>query len=90
MQKVIEAALARSRTVMMFFVLILIAGTVSYIEIAKESNPDITIPLAYVSVSLEGISPEDADSLLVHPLEKELKGLEGLKELRSTASRKRH
>ncbi|MGR0279879.1 efflux RND transporter permease subunit [Marinomonas dokdonensis] len=86
MQKVIEAALARSRTVMMFFVLILIAGTVSYIEIAKESNPDITIPMAYVSVSLEGISPEDADSLLVHPLEKELKGLEGLKELRSTAS----
>ncbi|QUX95757.1 MFS transporter [Marinomonas sp. CT5] len=86
MQTLIEAALARSRTVMMFFVLILIMGTVSYIEIAKESNPDITIPMAYVSVSLEGISPEDADSLLVHPLEKELKGLEGLKELKSTAS----
>tara|TARA_R110001606_G_scaffold155751_4_gene298048 strand:+ start:3532 stop:6672 length:3141 start_codon:yes stop_codon:yes gene_type:complete len=61
-------------------------GTVSYIEIAKESDPDITIPMAYVSVSLDGISPEDADSLLVHPLEKELKGLEGLKELKSTAS----
>lgn len=86
MQTLIEAALARSRTVMMFFVLILIMGTVSYIEIAKESDPDITIPMAYVSVTLEGISPEDADSLLVHPLEKELKGLEGLKELKSTAS----
>jgi multidrug efflux pump len=86
MQTLIEAALARSRTVMMFFVLILIMGTVSYIEIAKESDPDITIPMAYVSVSLDGISPEDADSLLVHPLEKELKGLEGLKELKSTAS----
>jgi multidrug efflux pump len=86
MQLLIEAALARSRTVLMFFVLILIMGTVSYIEIAKESDPDITIPMAYVSVSLDGISPEDADSLLVHPLEKELKGLEGLKELKSTAS----
>lgn len=86
MQTLIEAALARSRTVMMFFALILIMGIVSYIEIAKENDPDITIPLAYVSVSLEGISPEDADSLLVHPLEKELKGLEGLKELKSTAS----
>ncbi|PYF84670.1 multidrug efflux pump [Marinomonas alcarazii] len=86
MQAIIEAALARSRTVMMFFLLILIMGTVSYIEIAKESDPDITIPMAYVSVSLEGISPEDADSLLVHPLEKELKGLDGLKELKSTAS----
>ena len=52
MQTLIEAALARSRTVMMLFVLILIMGTVSYIEIAKESDPDITIPMAYVSVSL--------------------------------------
>jgi multidrug efflux pump len=86
MQTLIEAALARSRTVLMFFVLILVMGTVSYIEIAKENDPDITIPMAYVSVTLEGISPEDADSLLVHPLEKELKGLEGLKELKSTAS----
>ncbi|MBJ7539016.1 efflux RND transporter permease subunit [Marinomonas transparens] len=86
MQALIEAALARSRTVMMLFVLVLIMGIVAYIEIAKENDPDITIPMAYVSVSLEGISPEDADSLLVHPLEKELKGLEGLKELTSTAS----
>ena len=86
MQTLIEAALARSRTVLMFFALVLIMGTVSYIEIPKESDPDITIPMAYVSVSLEGISPEDADSLLVHPLEKELQGLEGLKELKSTAS----
>lgn len=62
MQRLIEAALARSRTVLMLFALILISGTVSYIDIAKESSPDITIPMAYVSVSLEGISPEDADS----------------------------
>ena len=86
MQKLIEAALSRSRTVLMLFVLILVMGTVSYIEIPKESNPDITIPMAYVSVSLEGISPEDADSLLVHPLEQELRNVEGLKEIRSTAS----
>ncbi|MCZ2720368.1 efflux RND transporter permease subunit [Marinomonas sp. 15G1-11] len=86
MQSLIEAALSRSRTVLMFFALILVAGVVSYIEIAKENNPDISIPVAYVSVTLEGISPEDADSLLVHPLEKELKGLEGLKQISSTAS----
>ncbi|WP_191603383.1 efflux RND transporter permease subunit [Marinomonas algicola] len=86
MQSLIEAALSRSRTVLMLFALILVAGVVSYIEIAKENNPDISIPVAYVSVTLEGISPEDADSLLVHPLEKELKGLEGLKQISSTAS----
>jgi len=82
----INAALSHSRTVLMFFVLLLIMGVVSYNDIAKEQNPDITIPTIYVSVSLDGISPEDSDSLLVHPMEKELKGLEGLKKISSIAS----
>jgi len=86
MYSLIEAAIARSRTTLMLFVLILITGTISYITIPKESSPDITIPVAYVYVELEGISPDDADSLLVHPLEKELRGLEGLKEMKATAA----
>ena len=86
MYTLIDAAIARSRTTLMLFLLVLITGTVSYITVPKESNPDITIPVAYVSVELEGISPDDADSLLVHPLEKELRGLEGLKEMKSNAT----
>ncbi|MBJ7552217.1 efflux RND transporter permease subunit [Marinomonas ostreistagni] len=86
MRTIIDASLTRSRTVLLIFVLIILSGVVSYIEIPKESTPDITIPMAYVSVSLEGIAPEDSDSLLVHPLEQELRGVEGLKEIRSTAS----
>ncbi|TBR42160.1 efflux RND transporter permease subunit [Marinomonas agarivorans] len=82
----INAALSRSRTVLMFFALLMIMGITSYHNIAKESRPDITIPTVYVSVTLDGISPEDSDSLLVHPLEKELKSLEGLKKVSSTAS----
>ena len=86
MYALIEAAISRSRTTLMLFVLILITGTISYITVPKESNPDITIPVAYTYVELEGISPDDADSLLAHPLEKELRGLEGLKEIQSTAA----
>ncbi|WP_300655662.1 efflux RND transporter permease subunit, partial [Pseudomonas sp.] len=37
-------------------------------------------------VSLEGIAPEDAERLLVRPLEQELRSLEGIKEMRSMAS----
>ena len=86
MGSIISAALHRSRTVLMLFILVVISGAIAYIEIPKESNPDISIPVAYVSVTLEGISPEDADRLLVNPLEQELRNLDGLKELRSTAS----
>lgn len=86
MVNIINAALSRSRTVLMFFVLLLAMGVSSYFNIAKEEEPDITIPTIYVSVSLDGISPEDSDSLLVHPMEKELKSVEGLDKISSTAS----
>ena len=48
-------------------------------------SPDVTIPILYVNVVHEGISPEDAERLLIKPLETELRGIDGVKEMRSTA-----
>ncbi len=85
MRNLINAAFARSRTVLALLVLILISGTISYVTIPKESEPDVAIPIIYVSMSHEGISPEDAERLLVRPMEKELQSIEGVKEMRSNA-----
>jgi multidrug efflux pump len=85
MNSLIEAALERSRTVLLTLALVLIAGSVAYVTIPKESDPDVNIPIIYVSMTHEGISPEDAERLLVRPMEKELRGIEGVKEMRSTA-----
>ena len=85
MNAIIDAALGRSRTVLAGLFLILISGTVAYIEIPKESDPDINIPIIYVSASLTGISPEDSERLLIRPLEQELRAVEGVKELRANA-----
>ena len=82
---IIQSALARPRTVLLLLTLILIAGTVSYVTIPKESDPDINIPIIYVSMNHEGISPGDAERLLIRPMEQELRGIEGVKEMRSTA-----
>ncbi len=86
MNAIIDAAIGHARTVLTALALILIAGTVAYIDIPKESDPDIDIPIIYVSMSHEGISPEDAERLLVRPMELELRTVEGVKEMRSTAS----
>ncbi|HZD25057.1 MAG TPA: efflux RND transporter permease subunit, partial [Alphaproteobacteria bacterium] len=86
MNAIIDAAVHHARTVIAVLVLLLIAGVVAYVTIAKEANPDINIPIIYVSMTHEGISPEDAERLLVRPMEQEMRGLEGLKEIRSTAS----
>ena len=86
MTTLIDAALDRSRTVLLALLLILISGTIAYITIPKESQPDVNIPNIYVSMTHEGISPEDAERLLVRPMEKELRSMQGVKEMRSKAS----
>jgi len=81
----IDAALNRSRTVLATLVLLLIAGAFSFGAIPKEAEPDVNIPIIYVSMHHQGISPEDSERLLIRPMESELRSIEGAKEIRSTA-----
>jgi multidrug efflux pump len=86
MNALIEAFVNRPRPVLTVMVLLLVSGLVSYFTIPKEAEPDIPIPQMYVNVAHEGISPEDAERMIIRPLETQLRTLEGLKELRATAS----
>lgn len=86
MNSLIDAAFSHSRTVVLIFVMILLMGTSAYLTIPKESEPDLAIPMIYVSVGYEGIAPEDAERLLARPLEKELQSIEGIKEIRSISA----
>ncbi|MDJ0710344.1 MAG: efflux RND transporter permease subunit [Woeseiaceae bacterium] len=82
---VIQLAMLRSRTVVLSLLVILIGGIVAYMTIPKEAEPDIEIPVVYVSIEHDGISPEDAERLLVRPMEQELRSIEGVKEMTANA-----
>ncbi|MFW2439945.1 MAG: efflux RND transporter permease subunit [Arenicellales bacterium] len=86
MNTIIDAAFSRSRVVLLILLFLLVAGSISWINIPKESAPDVAVPIVYVSLNHEGISPDDAERLLVRPMEKELQAVEGLKEMKATAS----
>ena len=86
MRTLIDASLSRTRTVLSIFILLIISGWVTYQTIPKEANPDVTIPFIYVSIVHDGISPEDAERLLVRPMEIELRAIEGVKEMTAVAS----
>ena len=81
----IDAAISRSRTTLSALALILVTGFAAYVQIPKEADPDISIPIVYVNLSHEGIGPEDAERLLARPMEIELRSIEGLKQLSSAA-----
>ncbi|HEY9163299.1 MAG TPA: efflux RND transporter permease subunit, partial [Magnetovibrio sp.] len=83
MRAFIDMAFSHARTTISTLLLLLIAGSVAYVEIPKEAEPDINIPMVIVRVMHEGISPEDSENLLIRPLEQELRSVEGLKEMRA-------
>ena len=85
MNTLIDAAIGRARTVLALLVLLLLVGGYAFVAIPKEADPDVNIPIVYVSLIQAGISPSDAERLLIRPVEEELTGIEGTKEMRSTA-----
>jgi multidrug efflux pump len=85
MTRIVEWAVRNTRLVLAMVVVVLVAGTIAFISIPKEAQPDIPIPEILVQVSYPGISPEDSARLLVKPLESYLSSVEGIKTMTSRA-----
>jgi multidrug efflux pump len=86
MNSIIDAAIARNRTTLSILFMVLFAGVVARIAIPVESSPNIEVPIIVVTIPHEGISPEDAERLLVMPMEVELRSVEGVDELTAYAA----
>ena len=86
MNALIDAAFSRTRTTLSLFAVLLAVGIMARIALPIANDPHVELPLFYVGVIHDGISPDDAERLLVQPMEAELRKLEGLIELKSTAA----
>lgn len=63
--------------------LLVLFGAYSYKTMPKESFPEIVFPLIYVQTPYPGNTPADIENLITRPLEKEIKGVDGIKKLNS-------
>ncbi|MGX5845650.1 efflux RND transporter permease subunit [Mesorhizobium sp. PL10] len=82
---IVKLAINNARLTISVLGFLLLAGWVAYSSTPKEAEPDVPIPMMYVSLIYQGISPEDSERLLLRPMESKLKSLKGLKEMRSAA-----
>ena len=82
----IDYIMQARRTIVFLMIIIISTGSLTYINIAKDAEPDIDIPFIYVVVPHQGISPEDSERLIVKPLENQLKTIEGIEEMNGSAS----
>src|SRR3712207_3830423 len=81
----VDYAISHARLTIATLLFLLLAGFSAYLAIPKEAEPDVSIPIIYVNVNQRGISPEDAERLILRPLETQLKSVENVKEMRSAA-----
>lgn len=81
-----DTAVKKSTTVAVLAVLLIIFGAYCYKVLPRESDPDITIPNVFISTDYRGVSPTDIETAVTIEIEKKLKGLEGLKKLKSVSS----
>ncbi|MFO7608366.1 MAG: efflux RND transporter permease subunit [Candidatus Krumholzibacteriia bacterium] len=84
--KLTRGAIRRYPMIFAFMTIIVIMGVSSYLDLPRESSPDVKIPYVMVIAPYAGTSPEDMENLVTRKLEKELKGLEDLKEMTSSSS----
>jgi multidrug efflux pump len=82
----VHGAVQRRKVVLGITLVATLFGLLAYLTLPRESEPNIDIPFVEVFVPYPGVSPEDAERLLVRPLEVELQSIEGLKEMNAVAS----
>jgi multidrug efflux pump len=82
---IITAVINSPRTTLSVLAMIVIAGTIARASIPVEADTAVDMPIIMVSIPHPGISPEDADRLIIRPMETEVRSLEGIEQVDSYA-----
>lgn len=78
-------ALKNKVTVYLLTFFLFVAGIMAYLAMDRELFPEIVVPIIMIRTVHPGNSPADIESLITRPIEKELKGLNGVKKLSSSS-----
>lgn len=78
-------AIDNKTSIYVLAVFISLLGISSYRSIPKEQFPEIVIPTILVNTVYLGTSPEDIENLVTRPIEKQLKGIAGVKKITSNS-----
>ena len=81
----IDGAIKRRKVVLGVTLIAMIFGFFAYLSMPREAQPDIDLPYISVIVPFPGVSPEDAERLLVKPLEVQLQTIQGIKHMNAVA-----
>ncbi|WP_372933918.1 efflux RND transporter permease subunit [Mariniphaga sediminis] len=78
-------SLKNKTTVYIITGLLVFFGIFSYQQMPRELMPEVVIPYIFIQTTHPGNSPEEIENLITRPIEKELKGMQGIKKVTSAS-----
>lgn len=78
-------AIDNKTTTFLLVLFLSFAGIIYYQKLPKESFPEVKVPTIYVTTIYAGTSPTDMENLVAKPLEKQIKGISGVKKVTSNS-----
>ncbi|MDQ6975826.1 MAG: efflux RND transporter permease subunit [Mariprofundaceae bacterium] len=85
MQQMIAFFVRRGLVVNLLSVMLLLGGAYAAKNIQREAFPSVNFDVIAISGAYLGTTPKEVEQLLISPIERELKGLDGINAIRSTA-----
>lgn len=82
---IINLSLKNRVTIYVLILALVVGGALSYKSLPLESFPEVQIPILIINTFYFGVSPEDIESLVTDRIERELKGIDGVKEIKSVS-----
>ncbi|MFA5185424.1 MAG: efflux RND transporter permease subunit [Patescibacteria group bacterium] len=74
------------RVVVLMIMLLTAAGTYSFLELPRESNPEVKIPIAVIVTAYPGASPSDVEELITKKIETGISGLKNISKITSSSA----
>jgi multidrug efflux pump len=72
-------------SIYVFITIIVVSGLLIYQSLPKELFPDVVVPTISVATIYPGATPEDIETLITKPLEKQVKSINGVKKVTSNS-----
>jgi len=80
-----NVAIANRTTIYIFTILLVFFGIIQYGATPKERFPEIVFPYFMIGTIHPGTAPQDVENLITRPIEKQLKGIDGVKQISSNS-----
>ena len=81
--KISESAVRNPQLTLLLFLMAVIVGTSTILNMPRSEDPEVRSPFFSVVVIYPGTSPKDLENLAVNPLEKKLSSLQDIKHVKT-------